>query len=56
MNTTASIELTNVAVEFPVFNAASMSLKNRVLSAVTGGVIDRQHDGHVVVRGCRTSI
>lgn len=51
MNTTASIELANVAVEFPVFNAASMSLKNRVLSAVTGGVIDRQYDGHVIVRG-----
>lgn len=51
MNTTALIELTNVAVEFPVFNAASMSLKNRVLSAVTGGVIDRQYDGHVIVRG-----
>jgi lipopolysaccharide transport system ATP-binding protein len=51
MNVTASIELTNVAVEFPVYNAASMSLKNRVLSAVTGGVIDRQYDGHVIVRG-----
>lgn len=51
MNATASIELTNVAVDFPVFNAASMSLKNRVLSAVTGGVIDRQYDGHVIVRG-----
>jgi len=51
MKKTASIELTNVAVEFPVFNAASMSLKNRVLSAVTGGAIDRQHDGSVIVRG-----
>jgi lipopolysaccharide transport system ATP-binding protein len=51
MNTIASIELTNVAVEFPVFNAASMSLKNRVLSAMTGGIIDRRHDGVVIVRG-----
>lgn len=51
MNTPASIELRNVAVEFPVFNAASMSLKNRVLSAMTGGVIDRRYDGHVIVRG-----
>ncbi len=51
MNTMASIELTDVAVDFPVYNAASHSLKNRVLSAVTGGKIDRQHDGTVVVKG-----
>lgn len=51
MSTTASIGLSDVAVEFPVYNAASRSLKNRVLSTVTGGVIDRQHDGHVIVRG-----
>ena len=51
MNTTASIELTEVSVDFPVYNAGSLSLKNRVLSAVTGGKIDRQHDGVVVVKG-----
>ncbi len=51
MNTTARIELTDVAVDFPVYNAASLSLKNRVLSAITGGKIDRQHDGAVVVKG-----
>jgi len=28
-----------------------MSLKNRVLSAVTGGAIDRKHDGSVIVKG-----
>jgi lipopolysaccharide transport system ATP-binding protein len=48
---TASIELDDVEVVFPVFNAASLSLKNRVLSAVTGGKIDREHDGVVVVKG-----
>jgi lipopolysaccharide transport system ATP-binding protein len=47
----AAIRLDDVGVDFPVFNASSLSLKNRVLSAVTGGRIDRQHDGHVVVRG-----
>ena len=47
----ASIRLENVTVEFPVFNAASRSLKNKVLSAVTGGAIDRRHDGHIIVRG-----
>lgn len=51
MNLTARIELIDVAVEFPVYNAASHSLKNRMLSAITGGKIDRQHDGTVVVKG-----
>jgi lipopolysaccharide transport system ATP-binding protein len=46
-----SIELRNVGVAFPVFNAWNHSFKNRVLSAVTGGAIDRKHDGSVVVRG-----
>jgi lipopolysaccharide transport system ATP-binding protein len=46
-----SIELRNVGVDFPVFNASSMSLKNRVLSAVTGGAIDRKYDGSVIVKG-----
>jgi lipopolysaccharide transport system ATP-binding protein len=45
----ANIELKNVTVDFPVFNAVNMSLKNRVLSAATGGVLGR-HDGLVVVR------
>jgi lipopolysaccharide transport system ATP-binding protein len=47
----ASIRLQDVTVEFPVYNAPSRSLKNKVLSAVTGGAIDRRHDGHVIVRG-----
>lgn len=34
-----SIELRNVGVDFPVFNASALSLKNRMLSAVTGGAI-----------------
>lgn len=48
---TTSIELRNVGVDFPVFNASSMSFKNRVLSAVTGGAIDRKYDGSVIVKG-----
>jgi len=46
-----SIELTDVSVEFPVFNAASRSLKNKMLSVATGGAIDRRGDGLVIVRG-----
>ena len=48
---TTSIELRNVGVDFPVFNASSLSLKNRVLSAVTGGAIDRKFDGSVIIKG-----
>ncbi len=48
---TASITLKDVGVDFPVYNAASLSLKNRVLSSLTGGKIARQHDGVVIVRG-----
>ncbi len=52
MNTTVRIELTDVAVDFPVYNAVSLSLKNRVLSTITGGgQIYRQYDGAVVVKG-----
>lgn len=47
----ARIELEHVGVQFPVFNAASLSLKNRVLSSVTGGRIERERDRHVLVRG-----
>ncbi len=53
MNPRASIALSGVGVDFPVFNATSVSLKNRLLSAVTGGIVDRQHDGNVIVRGLR---
>ena len=47
----ASIRLSNVSVDFPVFNAVTRSLKNRLLSAATGGMVDRRYDGHVIVRG-----
>jgi lipopolysaccharide transport system ATP-binding protein len=51
MTAPAFIELKDATVEFPIFNAPSHSLKNRLLNAVTGGVIRRAHEGHVVVRG-----
>ena len=52
-NSSAEILLTDVAVDFPIFNAYSLSLKNRILSSVTGGMIDRKHDGTVVVHALR---
>jgi lipopolysaccharide transport system ATP-binding protein len=51
MNDPASITLKDVSVEFPVYNAATRSLKNRVLNAAAGGIVERRHDGVVVVRG-----
>jgi lipopolysaccharide transport system ATP-binding protein len=51
MNGPASITLEDVSVEFPVYNAATRSLKNRVLNAAAGGIVERRHDGVVVVRG-----
>jgi lipopolysaccharide transport system ATP-binding protein len=50
MSEDAFIALENVGVDYPIFNASSLSLKNRLLSAMTGGAIDRQHDGTVIVR------
>ena len=51
MSAAACITLENVSVEFPVYNAATRSLKNRVLNATAGGIVERRHDGVVVVRG-----
>lgn len=45
------IELKNASVEFPIYNSASRSLKNRVLSVATGGKIERLTDRTVIVRG-----
>jgi len=53
MSNPASITLDDVSVDFPVYNAASRSLKNRVLNATAGGIIERQHDGVVVVRSLK---
>lgn len=47
----ASIKLKNVGMVFPVYNASSLSLKNRTLSTITGGIIDRRHDGISLVKG-----
>jgi lipopolysaccharide transport system ATP-binding protein len=47
------IQLSGVSVDFPVFCAPSYSIKNRLLNAVTGGIIKREHEGQVVVQGLR---
>jgi len=45
------IKLQNVSVEFPIYNASSRSLKNRVLNIATGGTVERRTDGLVIIRG-----
>jgi lipopolysaccharide transport system ATP-binding protein len=46
----AAINLENVGVDLPVFNASSRSLKQRVLGAATGGRLAADAAGHVSVR------
>lgn len=47
----ASITLTDVSVDIPVFNASNRSLKNNIISAATGGQIRPRNDGgRIVVR------
>ncbi|WP_275099268.1 ABC transporter ATP-binding protein [Sedimenticola hydrogenitrophicus] len=53
MKTSAFIKLENVSVHFPVLHAASQSIKNRVLGAVTGGLFNRSDGGQLVVEGLK---
>ena len=50
MNTTASLQVESVTVDFPVYNAATRSLKNRLLHHGTGGRISRGAGNHLCVR------
>lgn len=44
------IKFTDVSVEFPIFNANSRSLTSRFLNIATGGKLDANSNGHVIVR------
>lgn len=46
-----SISLENVTVDFPIYNARGRSLKSRVMNMATGGSINSEGHGVVVVRG-----
>lgn len=46
----ASIELSNVTVDFPVYNINSRSLKKKFLRLATGGTVSKDANEHVVVR------
>lgn len=45
----ASIKVDDVSVSFPIYSAASRSLKNAMIAATTGGRIGRDHR-HVVIQ------
>ena len=48
--TMANISLSQASVEIPVFNSASRSLTNSLVSAATGGLLTTHKGGHVSIR------
>jgi hypothetical protein len=46
----AQIQFIQAGVEIPIFNASSRSLKTRLLQMATGGKLNADESGHVVVR------
>lgn len=46
----AKISLENVSVEYPIFNAGSMSLRNTLVKVGTGGIVQRGTNNIVTVR------
>jgi lipopolysaccharide transport system ATP-binding protein len=46
----ANITLTNASVDIPVFNANGRSLTSRILEVATGGRLDADPNGKVIVR------
>lgn len=46
----ATINFDSVHVDFPIFNANGRSLTSRLLEVATGGKLDKDPQGHVIVR------
>ena len=46
----AQIYFDNVSIEFPIFNATSRSLTSKLLQVATGGKLDSDASGHVIVK------
>lgn len=46
----ASVQFIHAGVEIPIFNAASRSLKSRLMNMATGGKLIADASGHVVIR------
>ncbi len=48
--TLAHIDFRNVSIEFPIFNATGRSLSSSILKIATGGKLDADPNGRVLVR------
>jgi len=46
----AQIKFDDVSIEFPIFNATGRSLTSRLLQVATGGKLDSDANGHVLVK------
>jgi len=46
----ASVDFEHVSVEFPIYNASARSLKKRLFQVATGGQLNADQNGRVVVR------
>ncbi len=46
----ASIEIKNVIVDFPIYNANGRSIKKRLIQVATGGQLGADQQGRVIVR------
>jgi len=46
----ARIEFSNVSVDFPIYNANGRSLKNHLIKVATGGQLNTDQQGRVLVR------
>lgn len=49
----AHIKFESVGIEFPIFNATGRSLTSKLLGVATGGMLDSDPDGRVLVRALR---
>jgi len=49
----AEIEFRDVSIEFPIFNATGRSLTSKLLEVSTGGKLDSDPNGRVLVRALR---
>lgn len=46
----AQINFSNVSIEFPIFNATGRSLTSSILKVATGGKLDADQNGRVLVK------
>jgi lipopolysaccharide transport system ATP-binding protein len=46
----AQIKFDDVSIEFPIFNATGRSLTSKILQVATGGKLDSDANGHVLVK------